>query len=98
MDIWSYETVSRHWNRVTFDAGDDIFPMWSPGDSSIVFGSRRGGMNLYRKLLSGPPGSEELLLSTSEPKFPMDWSPDGRFLLYDSVSAKGGVDIWELPL
>ena len=28
----------------------------------------------------------------------MDWSPDGRFLLYDSVSAKGGVDIWALPL
>ena len=98
MDIWSYETVSRHWNRVTFDAGDDIFPVWSPDDSSIVFGSRRGGMNLYRKLLSGTPGSEELLLSTSEPKFPMDWSPDGRFLLYDSVSAKGGVDIWAVPL
>jgi len=28
----------------------------------------------------------------------MDWSPDGRFLLYDSVSPKGGVDIWALPL
>ena len=98
MDIWSYETVRRAWNRLTFDAGDDIFPLWSPDDSSIVFGSRRGGMNLYRKLLSGPPGSEELLLSTSEAKFPMDWSPDGRFLLYDSVSPKGGVDIWALPL
>jgi eukaryotic-like serine/threonine-protein kinase len=98
MDIWSYETVRRNWNRLTFDAGDDIFPLWSPDDSSIVFGSRRGGMNLYRKLLSGPPGSEELLLSTSEPKFPMDWSPDGHFLLYDSVSPKGGVDIWALPL
>jgi eukaryotic-like serine/threonine-protein kinase len=98
MDIWSYETVRRAWNRLTFDAGDDIFPLWSPDDSSIVFGSRRGGMNLYRKALSGPPGSEELLLSTSEPKFPMDWSPDGRFLLYDSVSPKGGVDIWALPL
>ena len=98
MDIWSYETVRRAWNRLTFDAGDDIFPLWSPDDSSIVFGSRRGGMNLYRKLLSGPPGSEELLLSTSEAKFPMDWSPDGRFLLYDSVSPKGDVDIWALPL
>ena len=98
MDIWSYDTVRRAWDRFTFDSGDDIFPLWSPDDSSIVFGSRRGGMNLYRKVLSGPQGSEELLLSTSEAKFPMDWSPDGRFLLYDSVSPKGGVDIWVLPL
>jgi hypothetical protein len=28
----------------------------------------------------------------------MDWSRDGRFLLYDSVDSKGDVDIWALPL
>jgi Tol biopolymer transport system component len=55
-------------------------------------------MNLYRKLLGTPPGSEELLLSTSQTKFPMDWSPDGRFLLYDSLDPKQGFDIWALPL
>ena len=55
-------------------------------------------MNLYRKLLSAPPGSEELLLSTSQPKFPMDWSADARFLLYDSLDPKRGYDIWALPL
>ncbi len=98
MDIWSYETGRRAWDRITFDSGDDIYPLWSPDDSRIVFGSRRGEMNLYRKLLSAPPGSEELLLSTSQPKFPMDWSPDGRFLLYDSLDPKRGMDVWVLPL
>jgi hypothetical protein len=43
-------------------------------------------------------GSEELLLSTSPPKFPKDWSSDGRFVLYDSFDPKRGVDIWALPL
>jgi serine/threonine protein kinase len=98
MDVWSYDIGRGAWNRVTFDAGDDIFPLWSPDDSSMVFGSRRGEMNLYRKLLNGPPGSEELLIETSAPKFPMDWSSDGRFLLYDSFSPKGDVDMWALPL
>jgi hypothetical protein len=28
----------------------------------------------------------------------MDWSLDGRFLLYDSSNPQGGVDIWALPL
>jgi Tol biopolymer transport system component len=97
-DIWSYEAGRRAWDRLTFDSGDDIFPLWSPDGSRIVFGSRRGEMNLYWKLLSAPPGSEELLLSTSQLKFPMDWSTDGRYLLYDSLDPTRGVDIWALPL
>jgi hypothetical protein len=67
-------------------------------DEALTVIALRGELNLYRKLLSAPPGSEELLLSTSQPKFPMDWSPDGRFLLYDSFDPKRGVDIWALPL
>jgi serine/threonine protein kinase len=100
MDIWSYETQRRTWDRITFESGDDIYPLWSRDGSRIVFGSNRKGgiMNLYRKLLSAAPGSEERLLSTSQPKFPMDWSPDGRFLLYDSIDPKRGVDVWALPL
>ena len=52
----------------------------------------------YRTVVNGPPGSEELLLSTSQEKFPIDWSADGRFLLYDSLDPKRGFDIWALPL
>ena len=59
MDIWSYETSRRAWDRLTFDPGDDIFPLWSPDGTSIVFGSVRNTdvMNLYRKLLSAPRGA-----------------------------------------
>jgi eukaryotic-like serine/threonine-protein kinase len=55
-------------------------------------------VDLYRKLLAGgPQGQEELLLATSDGKFPMDWSLSGRFLLYDAVN-KNGSDIWAFPL
>jgi eukaryotic-like serine/threonine-protein kinase len=99
-DIWSYDTERRTWDRVTFDSADDIYPLWSPDDSRIVFGSNRktGFMSLYWKPLGAPPASEELLLSTSHPKFPMDWSHDGRFVLYNELNAKGDFDIWALPL
>ena len=58
MDIWSYETSRRAWDRITFDPGDDIFPLWSRDGTSIVFGSVRttNVVDLYRKLLSAPPG------------------------------------------
>ena len=98
MDIWSYDALRRAWSRVTFDVGDDVAPLWSPDDRSILFASRRGGLNIYRKVVNGPPGSEERLLATSAPKYPMDWSSDGRFLLYDTLNPSGDADMWALPL
>jgi eukaryotic-like serine/threonine-protein kinase len=100
MDIWSYETSRRVWDRLTFAPGDDIYPLWSRDGSSIVSGSARSTnvVDLYRTLLSAPQRREELLHATSQPKFPMDWSMDGRLLLYDSLDPKRGFDIWALPL
>jgi eukaryotic-like serine/threonine-protein kinase len=100
MDIWSYDTRSHAWDRITQHPGDDIFPLWSRDGTSIVFGSVRktNVVDLYRTFVNGPAEREELLLSTSHDKFSIDWSPDGRFLLYDDLDPKRGFDIWALPL
>jgi len=60
--------------RLTSDPGDDISPLWSPDDRSIVFASARpaGRLSLYKKLVGAPLGAE--------PQF----SPDGRFIAYQS--------------
>jgi Tol biopolymer transport system component len=94
------ETGRHTWERITGDSSDDIYPLWSPDDTRMVFGSNRNGgrMNLYRKVLGTPPGGEEMLLSSSQRAFPMDWSSDGRFLLYDILDPKRGMDVWALPL
>src|SRR5262249_55151953 len=42
--------------------------------------------------------TEQLLLHTSNYKSPMDCSPDGRYLLFQEVSAKTNADLWILPL
>jgi Tol biopolymer transport system component len=99
MDIWAYGTEQGTWDRVTYDTGDDINPLWSHDGATIIFGSRRAGrMDLFRKRVGGPPGSEELLLSTPDVKFPMDVSLDGAFLVYSIVAGRGNLDIWAIRL
>ena len=49
-------------------------------------GSPAGIADLYVKPLMGRDGEEQLLLKTGENKFICDWSPDGRYLVYGSIS------------
>ena len=100
MDIWSFETSRRVWERLTVGAGDDIYPVWSPDGSSIVSGSVRttNFVDLYQTFLGSAHGREQLLLASPVAKFPMDWSPDGRFVLYVTLESKGGFDLWALPM
>src|SRR5262249_17008850 len=45
------------------------------------------------------PGSRaqaQLLWKSDSSKFPTDWSPDGRYILYTEV--KNAYDVWALPL
>ena len=52
---------------------------------------------LFEKPASGA-GDEQSLLVTVESKAATDWSPDGRTLVYTSLSPKTGSDLWALPL
>ena len=72
--------------RFTFDSADDVIPLWSRDGSRIVFSSNRKGVHdLYQKSASGAGSEEALLLQTAQYKQATDWSPDGRFLLYQST-------------
>jgi Tol biopolymer transport system component len=97
-DIWLLEVGRGFMRRLTFDAGLDILPIWSPDGGRIAFSSnRRGQLDLYLKPANGA-GIEELLLATPEVEISQDWSPDGRVLLYRSRDPKGDLDLWALPL
>jgi Tol biopolymer transport system component len=74
------------------EAGDS-HPVWSPDGSRIIFSS---GNHLYQKPTSSVKDAE-LLLKASSPQA-MDWSRDGRFLLYRVFDPKTDWDFWVLPL
>lgn len=96
-DIWIYDLTRRVSTRLTFEPAVNMFPIWSPDNSRIVFASNRKGLHdLYQKPASGTGDDEILLFSATSSKFPTDWSQeDGLIALraFDTKS-KTGLDLW----
>ena len=96
-DLWLLETERDVAARFTFDPRSDNDAIWSPDGQQISFRSARSGVyDLYRKGSSGVTVEEPLLQSPTA-KYPLDWSADGRYLVYGQDTA-GGLDLWVLPL
>jgi serine/threonine protein kinase/Tol biopolymer transport system component len=87
-------------SRLTSNPAPDASPVWSPDGKRLVFRSKRGiiAANDLYELSLGPPRSERLLLSTMFPKYPTDWSPDGRVILYHTLTEGTGWDVCMLSL
>jgi serine/threonine protein kinase/Tol biopolymer transport system component len=98
VDIWVLDTKRGASTRFTTDVGDDVAPVWSPHGDRILFSSNRSGThNLYAKSANAG-GNEELMLDTTQEKIAVDWSRDGRFVLFDNHDAQSSMDIWAFPL
>ena len=98
VDIWWSEIERWGFRRATTDPANDIHARWSHDGSRIIYGSRKKGVyNLYERSLT-QPDSESLVFESSLSKRPLDWSSDGRFLLFRHADPKTGTDILALPM
>jgi Tol biopolymer transport system component len=81
MDLLREAAVFRFTDTAV--AEPEFTPVWSPDGCEILFsrGDDRG-MRLLRQALNGGPA--KCVVDTEGPKFPTDWSSDGRFMAYNS--------------
>src|SRR5262249_27386697 len=87
-DIYLIDAARGVPTRFTCDSSADRAPGWSPDGSRIVFASnRKGSFDLYQKP-ANDAGNEELLVESPGTKTAVDWSPDGRWLLYYETDPK----------
>jgi Tol biopolymer transport system component len=84
--------------RLTSAATSDILPVWSQDGSRVAYTSTRGGdWDIYVKQASGA-GVEQPLVAGPGNQGALDWSADGRFLLYGSNYPGPFFDLWVVPL
>src|SRR6185436_8363952 len=97
-DIWLLNATNAGQTHMTFDPGNDEYPVWSPDGLRIAFqGNRQGALSLRQKLVEGTADDE--LLNAGPPNstsIPTDWSSDGRFIAFNR-STTGFADIWVMP-
>ena len=96
-DLWIVDADRGVASRFTTRPALNVSPVWAPDSRTILFASDVPP-NLFRKDASGA-GEEQRLTQSPNPQFPMDWSRDGRFILYEEESAPGSQrSLWILPM
>lgn len=89
-NLWIIDLEKGTGQRITTTFAQH--PVWSPDGTRIV-ASTTPGMAVINANGSGEP---ELLLSG--PRFPREWTSDGRFILYVYRGVKSRLDMYALPL
>jgi Tol biopolymer transport system component len=97
-DIWIWDFTRDVRTRVTFDARPDRSPVWSPNGREVVYSSLQSGIfQLFRKDPVSDQPTVQLTRSATH-KTAMEWSRDGRYVLYIDHGPATNEDVWALPL
>jgi Tol biopolymer transport system component len=89
-DIWLFET---HGERLfTSSTSLNDYPVWSPDGDRLVYSSNQAGsLDLYvKETAASSQESGTVVLKNSHQKRAMDWTPDGRQVVFlDSAGSLG---------
>ena len=100
LDVWVYEWGRDTMSRLTFDPGEDSWPVWTPDGRRIAFASTRADKatrNLYWQRADGT-GEAGRLTDSKNAQFPMSWHPSGKFLAFAEIHPQTNFDVMILPM
>jgi Tol biopolymer transport system component len=94
-DLWILDAAGNA-TQFTSTPQHEGSPIWSPDGSKIAFFSNPEGVyDIYVKPVSGE-GKAELYCKSALPKYPTDWSRDGRYILLGVISPGTRSDVWAI--
>ena len=94
-DLWILDAAGNA-TQFTATPKHEGSPVWSPDGSKIAFFSNPEGVyDIYVKPVNGE-GRAELFYKSTLPKYPTDWSRDGRYILFGVISPNTRLDVWAI--
>jgi TolB protein len=97
--LFAYQPQTLPLTRLTYGPWEDITPALNPGGDLLAFSSNRNGYwNLY--LLDLLTGQITQLTDNHHYEASPSWSPDGRWLVYETYLGEddGSLDLFILPI
>ncbi len=96
-DIWQFDLRRETLTRLTSNPSGALVPIWAPDGNGVVYYGFRDGFGGLIRLTGG--GTEEPLFKWNlSTVYALDWSSDGKFIVYRKVGEKTGNDIGVLSL
>jgi len=97
-DLWIYDVERNLRSRVTFDAGEDLGPVWAPDGRGLYFSSNRAGPLAVYRVTPGESDGPELVVGGQTSYFVTSVSPDGKRLVLSHEGEHNASDLFVLEL
>ena len=96
--VWILD-LARNVDRQISVNGHMDDPVWSPDSQRLAVAWTRPGEEVSNLHETSPdrPGPPRPLATPGAIRWPLDWSPDGRFVLYAQIDPVTKFDIWAVP-
>jgi serine/threonine-protein kinase len=98
LDLWQSDLKHATLTRLTFGAGVDTYPEWTPDGRHLIFSSQRAGpQNLFRQPSDAAAAADRLTESPNA-QSGTSLTIDGRSLIFTELTPDTGEDIMQLRL
>jgi serine/threonine-protein kinase len=100
-DVWVYEWARDTLTQLTFDPGEDRFPVWTPDGRRLVFASDRAKAGTFNLYWANADGTGEVTRLTDSPESHSQgssWHPSGKILAFQANRGSTRGDLMILPM